>query len=167
MEKKRALYNMRNSALLYQVVSCQEYSDSLFCRRLRVFIQEPIITMHIKNIFFNLESKICFAKQKRDLLMHKNTLYKAFLVGCLLIIAPVLIYSIHLLFPLFCFLMKVLCSAEIQCNEAGLVFFVVLSYIQSFFFYAKLLFQMILRFSLILWLSLAEMYAIFVCVCEK
>lgn len=89
--------------------------------------------MHIKNIFFNLESKICFAKQKRDLLMQQEHTVQRILGGMPPCNCTVLIYSIHLLFPLFCFLMKVLCSAEIQCNEAGLVFFVVLSYIQSFF----------------------------------
>ena len=37
--------------------------------------------MHIKNIFFNLESKICFAKQKRDLLMQQEHTVQRILGG--------------------------------------------------------------------------------------
>lgn len=60
--------------------------------------------------------------------------------------------------------MKVLCSAEIQCNEAGLVF-LLCWVISTFFFMLSYCFWWFL-FSLILWLSLAEMYA-HLCVCEK
>lgn len=37
--------------------------------------------MHIKNVFLNLESKICFAKQERDLLMQQEHTVQRILGG--------------------------------------------------------------------------------------
>lgn len=98
--------------------------------------------MHIKIILLNLQSEICFAKQKRERPTQLEcTAHRRIIWGVSPVIIPVLIYSVHLLFPLFCFLRKVLCSAEFQCNEAGLVLFSVVSVLHPIFFiYVKLLF---------------------------
>lgn len=110
--------------------------------------------MHIKNVFPLFGEWKLFLQNnnnnnKKEIFQYNsNTLSIEILIwGCPLVIAPVLIYSIHLLFPLCCFQMQVLCSAEILCNEAGLVlFFVVLCYIQSFLFMLSNCFRWFLVF---------------------
>lgn len=88
-----------------------------------------------------------FCKTKKELPIQLESTLHRIIWGCTLVIAPDLIYSIYLLFSLFCFLMKVLCSVEIQCNEAGLVLFlVVLCYIQSFLFMLSYCFRWFLVF---------------------